>query len=152
MELIEKKQNQNAMVSIEQSRAIQEVQAALIIAQKMPRDQLGAGQRILTACKRKSLAEKALYAYPRAGQVITGPSIRLAEVLAQNWGNISYGIREVERQGNMSIMQAYCWDMETNTKREMTFQVGHYRDTKQGKKKLTDDILSGKIRLGGKDV
>lgn len=30
--------------------------------------------------KRKSLAESAIYSYPRGGQRVSGPSIRLAEV------------------------------------------------------------------------
>lgn len=130
----------NSLVAIEQSRAVQEVQASLMIAKNIPRDQFEGERRILEACKRKSLAESAIYAYPRGGQTVSGPSIRLAEVLAQNWGNLSYGVRELEREDDRSIMQAYCWDLETNTKREMTFQVGHFRDTrKDGKKKLTDE-------------
>ena len=36
-------------------------------------------------------------------------------------------------------MQAYAWDLETNTRVSKTFTVEHTRDTRNGKKHLTDD-------------
>lgn len=90
-------------------------------------------------CERYSLAEKATYSYPRGGQTVSGPSIRLAEMLAKNYGNISYGIRELSQQNGESIVQSFCWDMERNVRAERTFKVAHVRDTKQGAKKLTDN-------------
>lgn len=69
------------------AREAQEVQASVIMAKKFPRDQQAAFNRILQACARPSLAEEAEYAYPRGGETITGPTIRLLEVCAQNWGN-----------------------------------------------------------------
>lgn len=132
----------SALVAIEQSRAVQEVQAALVIAKKFPRDQVAAFAKIITACKRPALAEKACYSYPRGGQVITGPSIRLAEVLIQNWGNADFGIRELERKGTSSICEAYCWDQETNVRQTKIFEVPHERVVGKGAAKtvtrLTD--------------
>jgi hypothetical protein len=128
----------SALTARESSSAIAEVQAAMAIARMNPRDQIGAMDRILNACTRPTLADSAIYSYAKGGSDITGPSIRLAETLAQNWGNISFGIRELETSDDESTVQSYCWDMETNTKREITFTVPHVRDTKAGKKKLTD--------------
>lgn len=34
---------------------------------------------------------------------------------------------------------SYCWDLETNVRREMVFSVKHVRGTKQGNKVLTDE-------------
>lgn len=132
-----------AMIEIESARAIQEVQAAMIVAKRFPRDQTAAYKRIKEACKRKSLAKEAMYAYPRGGSLITGPSIRLAEVLAQNWGNLQFGIRELSQRvtpgGGVSEVQAFAWDLETNTLQSKTFQVEHVRFTKTaGKKRLSD--------------
>ncbi|MDI6567144.1 hypothetical protein QL295_21740, partial [Bacillus subtilis] len=73
------------------SRQAQEVQAARVIAKKFPRDVYAAFDRIKKACDRRLLAENAVYEYPRGGTKVSGPSIRLAEALAQNWGNIDYG-------------------------------------------------------------
>ena len=68
-----------------------------------------------------------------------GPSIRLAEVLAQNWGNMDFGLLELDRSEGESSVMAYAWDLETNVKRTTVFQVAHKRDTRQGSKKLTDE-------------
>jgi len=85
------------MIDVAQTRAAQEVQAAVLLAKRFPRNETDAIARILQACKRKSLAEQSQYAYPRGGTKVEGPSIRLAEVLAQNWGNIESGVVELER-------------------------------------------------------
>lgn len=126
------------MVEIEQARAMYEVQASIAIAKKFPRDPNQAFANIMTACKRPNLAEQAKYAYPRGGKVVTGPSIRLAEVVVQNWGNVNYGIKELSNANGVSVMQAFAWDLETNTKQEKTFQVPHKRYTKNGSYPLTD--------------
>lgn len=122
----------------ESSRAVAEVQAALFIARTNPRDQKRAMDRILNACCRPSLAESAIYAYARGGSSITGPSIRLAEAVAQQWGNMQFGIRELSNSGGKSEVQAFAWDVETNTRREITFTVPHIRHTKKGSYKLED--------------
>lgn len=122
----------------ESSRAVAEVQAALFIARTNPRDQKRAMDRILNACCRPSLAESAIYAYARGGSSITGPSIRLAEAVAQQWGNMQFGIRELSNNGGKSEVQAFAWDVETNTRREITFTVPHIRHTKKGSYKLED--------------
>lgn len=129
----------SVMVETERSRAVQEVQAALVIAKKFPRDTNSSFTRIIESCKRLSLAERAMYRYPRGGQIVTGPSIRLAEVLAQNYGNLDFGIREIERRNGVSVAESYCWDMESNTRQTRQFEVPHEIQLKAGvKKKLTD--------------
>lgn len=120
------------------SRQAQEVQAAMIVAKRFPRDEVMSHNRILNACKRRSLAERAMYEYPRGGETITGPSIRLAEVMAQNWGNLDFGITELEQKNGASTVMAYCWDLETNTRQTKIFTVPHIRQTKHGAKALTD--------------
>ncbi len=122
----------------ESSRAVAEVQAALLIARMNPRDQRAAMDRILNACTRPSLASSAIYSYARGGSEITGPSIRLAEAVAQQWGNIQFGIRELSNHGGKSEVQAFAWDVETNTRREVTFSVPHIRSTRKGSYKLED--------------
>ncbi|HCP9898829.1 TPA: hypothetical protein OGI49_001118 [Salmonella enterica] len=126
------------VLAVEQERAIQEVQAALIIAKRFPRDPIAAMDKILQACTRETLADSALYSYSRGGTEITGPSIRLAEALAQNWGNIQFGIRELEQRNGVSVVEAFAWDVETNTRQVKTFAVPHVRDTKKGKKLITE--------------
>lgn len=120
------------------SRQAQEVQMAMYVAKKFPRDENASYGRIMNACKRQKLAECAMYEYPRGGENVTGPSIRLAEALAQNWGNLDYGITELEQKPGESTVMAYCWDLETNTRQTKIFSVPHIRQTKKGAKALTD--------------
>lgn len=129
----------SALVTVDQQRAIAEVQAAMVVARMNPRDEMRAYQRIVMACKRKSLAEQASYAYPRGGKMVTGPSIRLAEVIAGYWGNITYGLRELNRRAGISEVEAFAWDLETNTRVTRQFQVKHIRDKSEGGKELTGE-------------
>lgn len=115
-------------IEIESSRAIAEAQGKLVIAKRFPRDEARAYSKIIESCKRKGLAEEATYSFPRGGQVVSGPSIRLAEELARAWGNIDYGIRELSRKDGVSEMEAYAWDLETNTSSSQKFSVRHIRD------------------------
>ncbi len=119
------------------SRQMQEVQGQIVMAKKFPRNPEESYSRIIQACQRKSLAEKAEYEYPRGDQKITGPSIRLAEVMAQNWGNIDFGIVELEQKSGESQVMAYAWDLETNTRQTKIFSVPHIRETKKGNIPLT---------------
>ena len=130
----------NVGQEVEKTRALQEVQAAIFMARQFPRDEARASRRILEAGKRLSLAEKAIYCYPRGGQQIKGASIRTAETIAKYWGNLSYGIKELSQNAgeHSSEMMAYCWDLESNVRVERIFKVQHIRDTKQGTKLLTD--------------
>lgn len=130
--------SQPTMVDVEGQRAIAEVQAAVLMAKRFPRNQKKAYENIMLACQRPSLAESAIYEYARGGTAITGPSIRLAEALAQNWGNIQFGIRELEQRNGESTVEAYAWDIETNTRQTKTFQVPHKRHTKKGAYSLDD--------------
>lgn len=128
----------NAIADAGQQREIAEVQSAMVIAKRFPRDPIEAMDKILQACTRPSLAEGALYSYSRGGSDVTGPSIRLAEVAAQAWGNVSFGIRELEQRNGESTVEAFAWDVETNTRQVKVFQVAHVRHTRQGSKKLED--------------
>lgn len=120
------------------SREMEEVKGAIFLAKQFPRNVFQSEQRILDSCKRPALAQVAMYQYPRGGTKVTGPSIRLAEVLAQNWGNISFGVKELEQRPGESVAMAYAWDLETNVRQEKTFTVKHSIGTKKGLKQLTD--------------
>lgn len=133
-------ENQDLSVNAQasKSREMAEVQSQIFLAKQFPRNEVQAEIKILNACKRKSLAETALYQYPRGGATVTGPSIRLAEAIAQYWGNLNYGIKELEQKNGESTVVAYAWDMETNTRQEKVFQVKHTRYAKGKMNTLTD--------------
>lgn len=128
-----------ALADAQSSRDVAEIQGMLILAKRFPRDQKAAVDRILITCARPSLAEKATYQYARGGTDITGPSIRLAEAIAQNWGNMLFGITELSRGAGQSECLAYAWDLETLVRSEKKFIVRHIRDTKGGGYALKDE-------------
>lgn len=120
-------------------REVAEVQGAMVIAQRFPRDERRSMDRILRNCTRLSLAEQAIYQYARGGTQISGPSIRLAEELARSWGNMASGVIELERREGYSECLAYAWDYETNYRDERRFRVRHWRDTKGGGYQVKDE-------------
>lgn len=120
------------------SREMAEVQSQIFLAKQFPRNEVQAEMNIIKACQRLSLAETALYEFPRGNQKVAGPSIRLAETIARYWGNINSGIKEIEQRNGESTVVAYAWDMENNTRSEKVFQVKHERYAKGKMNKLTD--------------
>lgn len=133
-----------AMTMALQTREAQQVQVAMLTAKRWPRDELKAIDRIKNACSRPALAAVSQYQFARGGTNIDGPSIRLAEAMAQNWGNIESGWRELDRHKDetgcgISTIEAYAWDMESNYRVPRTFSVRHWRDTKQGGYAIKDE-------------
>lgn len=131
-------EQQSVLAQASASREMEEVKGQIFMAKTYPRNVFDAERRIMDSCKRPSLAGAAMYSYPRGGTKVTGPSIRLAEVLAQNWGNLSFGIKELEQREGESMAMAYCWDQETNVRQEKIFVVKHAIGTKKGLKQLSD--------------
>ena len=128
----------STITAMAMTRQAQEVQAAMLVAKRFPRDEAVANDRILRSCTRPSLAEAAIYSYSRGGTEVSGPSVRLAEAIAQAWGNIDFGFIELEQNKLESQVMAYAWDLETNTRQSKVFTVPHIRQTKQGAYPLTD--------------
>lgn len=116
-----------------------EMQAQIFLAKQFPRDQRQATENILTACQRPGLANVAVYSYARGGTNITGPSIRLAEEIARNWGNLECGWNELEREYDKSKVRAFAWDKQTNVLKTLVFYVPHYRTTRLERKRITDE-------------
>jgi hypothetical protein len=140
--------------AIEQSRAIEEVRAAMVVAQQCPRNEDAALAGMRRSCGRMELASRAFFAFPRGGETVSGETIHLARELARNWGNISHGVTELRRDdpGGTSEMQAFAWDLQTNVRSAHVFIVPHRRDTKKGVRTLTDlrDIYENNANNGAR--
>jgi hypothetical protein len=139
---------------VEQSRAIAEVQAAVVVAQSHPRDKVRALNEALESCRTREVAENAFFKFPRGGQSVSGETIHLARELARCWGNIDYKIAELSRDDDVgsSEMMAIAWDLETNARASLTFIVPHLRDKKGGPERLTDvrDIYENNANMGAR--
>ncbi len=143
--------NQGA-VAIEQSRAITEAQGKLVLSKQFPRDEHDVFQKLMVSCQRWGLANIACYSYPRGGQTVTGPSIRLAEEIARLYGNLEYGIKELSNVNGESEMEAYAWDLQTNVLSTQKFKVKHERSKSGGATVLTDsrDIYEITANMGAR--
>ncbi len=71
------------------------IQARYLMARHNPRSWDDVRQRVLTTCTRPAFAEAAIYAKPMGRDKIRGPSVRLAEELARNAGNLQVGAETV---------------------------------------------------------
>ena len=119
-------------------REVATIQGQIVMARRFPRNEEGSRERILRSCERPGLAFVAIYKYAKGNTNIEGASIRLAEEIARAWGNIDFGIHELEQLDGESVVEAYAWDLETNTRQTKRFTVPHTRYTKSGSYKLTD--------------
>lgn len=93
-----------------------EVEGAIIIAKKFPRDEDRAYQKLMRSCQRPTFADNASYAFPRGGVTITGPSAPFAREMARIWGNIEYGLLVVRDDEETRQIRGWAWDKETNAK------------------------------------
>lgn len=123
----------------QESKQLSEIKGKMFLARQFPRDPEQSLQNVLMECQRPKLAEAAQYEYPKGDSVVTGPSIRLVEVLARHWGNIDSGVAEIDTHSDHTVVKAYAWDLENNVSDEKTFTVQHVRTTKRGSYKLTDE-------------
>lgn len=64
----------------------------------------------------RDIAASCMYAVPRGGKVIEGPSVRLAEMAASAWGNLQIGARPIETGEQTVTCEGVAWDMERNVR------------------------------------
>lgn len=130
--------SQSTEVAMVEAREAQMIQGMIVSARKFPRDETKAFANIMRACERPTMASTAIYSFPRGGQEVTGPSIRLAQVIKQSWGNMRSGWREQERLPGRSKVYTVAWDLETNSIDDIEFIVEHVRERRSGPVALTD--------------
>lgn len=86
----------------------------------------------------ESIAESCIYALPRDGKVIEGPSARFAEVVASAWGNCRAGARVVNDQGDFVTAQGVFHDLERNV--AITYEVQRRITNSKGQRYKPDMI------------
>lgn len=91
-----------------------EIQSAIIVAKKFPRDEAACYAKVIKSCERPLMAESAQYQFPRGKTKVTGPSVDLARELARCWGNIRYGLRLISNNDELCHIRGYALDLETN--------------------------------------
>ncbi len=129
--------NQSLAVSL--ARA--EVDQQITTAHAYPRSVSRAVQNILSlATIDEESAEECVYALPRGGKPIKGPSVRLAEIIASQWGNCRVGARvvHVDRIEKYVEAEGVFHDLETNA--ATTARVRRRISDKHGRL-LNDDMI-----------
>lgn len=86
----------------------------------------------------ESVAGQCIYALPRDGKTIEGPSARFAEVIASAWGNSRAGARVIDDRGDFVVAQGVFHDLERNV--AITYEVQRRIVDKYGKRFKTDMI------------
>lgn len=115
------------------ARAMQEVQVTMLTAKRFPRNRILSEKNILEECSRYDLAISAFYKYKRGNTEVSGLTIHIARMMAQQWGNLKHGLRILEQNNEESRVEAYAWDLETNYMPTLEFVVKHVRELKGGK-------------------
>jgi hypothetical protein len=87
----------------------------------------------------EEVAQSCNYGLPRGGKIITGPSVRFAEIIYSAWGNARAGTRIIHEDGRFITAQGVCHDLQRNTmitkdvKRRITDKYGKtYNDDMVG--------------------
>ena len=95
-----------------------EVDQQISTAHAYPRNIVRVTRNIMSlATLDEEAAKECIYALPRGGKPITGASIRLAEIIASQWGNCRSGARVVDVNRHEKYLEAegVFHDLETNT-------------------------------------
>jgi len=86
----------------------------------------------------ESIAQECIYALPRDGKTIEGPSARFAEIIVSAWGNSRSGARVVDDRGEFVTAQGVFHDLERNV--AITYEVQRRITGKSGKRYSADMI------------
>jgi hypothetical protein len=86
----------------------------------------------------ESVAQECIYALPRDGKVIEGPSARFAEIVASAWGNGRAGARVISDQGEFVTAQGVYHDLQRNV--AITYEVQRRITNRQGNRFGADMI------------
>jgi len=85
----------------------------------------------------KETASTCTYSVPRGGKAITGPSVHLAKILAQVWGNMRVEAKVISVEGKTLTSQAIAFDLENNL--AIKVEVKRSIMTKTGR--MNDDMI-----------
>lgn len=106
--------SENAATQALIAKATADSQSRWVMAVKRPRSLADVRQDLLVECKRPSFAKVAMYAVPRGGKMITGLSIRFAEVAARCMTNISVESMTLYDSDEERMIRVSVVDYEAN--------------------------------------
>jgi hypothetical protein len=127
----------SADVIFQQDRALIDTQVAT--AKQYPRNMSRATENaIFIVTLDKETAATCTYSVPRGGKAITGPSVHMAKILAQQWGNMRVEAKVVNIDEKQITSQAICFDLETN----LAIKVEVKRSIIGNRGRFNDDMIT----------
>lgn len=116
-----------------------QIDTQIATAKAYPRDiQQCVADSIATATMDMETAHTCSYALPRGGKTISGPSVHLALILAQNWGNLRIEAKISSIDNKSITSQAVCFDLQKNI--AIKVEVKRSIMTKTGR--MNDDMIT----------
>lgn len=120
-------------VIYEQDRAAIDVQIST--AKAYPRNiKRSVDNAIALVTMDQETAKTCTYSVPRGGKAITGPSVHMAKILAQVWGNLRLDAKVVLIDDKHVTSESVCFDLENNlaiktqVKRNIIGKHGRFND------------------------
>lgn len=98
-----------------------------------------ANNAIALATMDKETAQSCGYALPRGGKPIVGPSVHLAKIIAQQYGNLRAEAKVVEITDKQVVSRGTAWDLENNY--AVAFEVRRSIIGKSGQR-FSDDMIT----------
>jgi hypothetical protein len=116
-----------------------EIDVQIATAKKYPRDVRAAQRKIVQmATMDRETAKSCTYVIPRGQEPITGPTIRLAEIVINQWPNCRAGSRVLEIGDSFVVAQGVFHDLETNV---LITQEVRRRITSSSGQRFRDDMI-----------
>lgn len=116
-----------------------DIDMQIATAHKWPRDiQKAMKSAIVQATSSEDIADEMVYSLPRAGKEISGPSVRLAEVLVGCWQNLRLAARVMSVGEREVTAGAVAHDLETNN--AISIEVSRRIVDKKGQR-FPDDLI-----------
>lgn len=117
-----------------------EVEAQLDAAHRHPRSvKRFLSEAMTLSTVTRAVAESCIYAVPRDGKTIAGPSVRLAEICASAYGNLHIAARIVDIEEKEIVAQGVAWDLEKNLR--VTVETRR-RITSRNGRRFSDDMIT----------
>lgn len=116
------------------------VDSQVATAKRYPRDLKRAmNNAIAIVTTDQNTAQSCGYALPRGNKPITGPSVHLAKIVAQQYGNIRAEAKVVQITHSQVVSRGTAWDLENNY--AVAFEVRRSIIGKTGQR-YTEDMIT----------
>lgn len=125
-----------------------EIDRQIATAKAYPRSIERFRSSVLALCTlNEEVAAQCLFAMPRGGKVIEGPSIRFAEIAIAAWGNCRVGAQVVGEEGSFVKAHGVFWDLQSNAamgfevRRPIVYSKTHKIERLRGQR-FDDDMIA----------